>query len=141
MVDVITVENAKLGEFERLETAQRILEVVPPVPEGDRLAQALVDEDPRAERRDETVVPLAHGVVAVAHPQLGHRVEKVLAGVRRVDVRRARIRPHAKESDPARRLEVGVELELVFQSWECRRCPSHRWPGRCNGNRPRGRRA
>ena len=60
------------------------------------------------------VVPLADGVVAVAHPQLGHDVEQVFGRIRGVDVGSAGIRPHAQQGKTAGRFELGIQGELVI---------------------------
>ena len=59
-------------------------------------------------------MPLAHGIVAVPHVQLGDLVEQVLGGVGGVDVAGAGIGAHAKQGDPAGGLELGVERELIL---------------------------
>ena len=115
MIHVIAVEDAELGEVERLEAGERLLQVDSAVPPGDGLAETLVDDDPGTECRHEPVVPLADGVVAVADPELGDDVEEMLRGVGGVDVGGAGIGAHPKEGEPAGGPELGVERELVIQ--------------------------
>ena len=115
VVHVVAVEDAELRKLERLESGERLLEVVPAVAPGDGLAEALVDEDPGTEGRHEPVVPLADGVVAVADPELGDVVQQVLRGVGGVDVGGAGVGAHPKQGEPSGGPELGVERELVIQ--------------------------
>ena len=59
MVHIIAVEDPQLREIEGLQAGQRILQMILPVPVGDGLAEAFVNEYPGAERGDEPVVALA----------------------------------------------------------------------------------
>ena len=113
VVNVVGVEDAELREIEGLETGESFLEVIGPIAPGNGSAEAFVDEDPRTEGGQESIVSLADGIVAVPYPQLGHRVEQVLRGVRGVDVTGSRISPHPQNCQTARGLELLVEGELV----------------------------
>jgi hypothetical protein len=58
-------------------------------------------------------VPLADRVVAVADPNLGHLVQQVPRGVRRVDVAGARVGTDAEQGQESPFAELAVQRELV----------------------------
>src|SRR5690349_1740286 len=112
VIDRIAVEDPQLGKIEGLRSTQRLLQHIAAVSVSNRLAQALVNHNPRTERSDKAIVPVAHGVVAIADFQLGYAIEQVLAGVCSVDIGGTGIGAHAQQGKPAGSLELGIKCEL-----------------------------